>query len=124
MTLSTLKIHMVLAFLLVSTTVWSVEPSTVELAAAQTAIVQAERLSPKGTAAQRLVTAKTLFAEAQTLSGKRKYREAVSLAYRAQVSAELAKAQAALANARLEVDEKSARNADLRRQLLVNTEQR
>ena len=36
--------------------------------------------------------------------------------------AELAKAQAELANARLSVEEKSARNADLRRQLLINTE--
>ena len=122
MTLSTLKIHMVLAFLLTSTSVLSAEPPTAELSAAQTAIVQVERLSPKGTAAQSLVAAKQQFADAQALNGKRKYREAGSLAYRAQITAELAKAQAQLANARLEVDEKSARNADLRRQLLVNTE--
>lgn len=122
MTLSTLKIHMVLAFLLVSSTVWAAEPATAELTAAQMAITQAERVSPKGTAAQSLQTAKATFTEAQALNGKRKYKDAANLAYRAQVMAELARAQAELARARRDVDEKSARNADLRRQLLVNTE--
>ena len=93
-----------------------------ELSAAQTAIHQAERLSPRGTAAQTLASAQSLWSEAQALSDKRKYRDASTLAKRAQVMAELAKAQAELANARLLVDEKSARNADLRRQLLINTE--
>ena len=122
MTLSTLKIHMVLAFLLASSTVWAAEPPTAELTAAQTAIALAERASPKGTAAQSLQTAKSTFAEAQALNDMRKYKDAANLAYRAQVIAELAKAQAELANARMVVDEKAARNADLRRQLLVNTE--
>jgi len=122
MTLSTLKIHTVFLFLLVSTTVWAVEPPVTELSAAQTAIVQAERLSPRGTAAQSLEAARSQLASAQALSEKRKYRDAADLARRATVMAELAKAQAELANARLSVDEKSARNADLRRQLLINTE--
>lgn len=122
MTSSTLKIHMVLAFLLANSSVWAVEPPTAELSAAQMAIAQAERATPKGTAAQSLQVAKSTFAEAGALNDKRKYKDAASLAYRAQVMAELAKAQAELANARMEVDEKSARNADLRRQLLVNTE--
>ena len=47
---------------------------------------------------------------------------AANAASRAQATAELAKAQGELATARMEVDEKSARNADLRRQLLINTE--
>lgn len=93
-----------------------------ELSAAQTAITQAERLSPRGTAAQSLESAKSHWSEAQALSDKRKYKDASALAKRAQVLAELAKAQAELANARLSVDEKSARNADLRRQLLINSE--
>ncbi len=122
MTLSTLKIHTVLLFLLASATVWAAEPPLAELSAAQTAITQAERLSPRGTAAQSLDTAKSQLNEARALNDKRKYRDAGVLAYRAQVTAELAKAQAELANARLLVDEKSARNADLRRQLLINTE--
>jgi hypothetical protein len=122
MTLSTLKIHMVLAFLLASTSVWAAEPPIAELSAAQMAIALAERASPKGTAAQSLQIAKSTFAEAKALNDKRKYKEAAGQAYRSQVMAELAKAQAELANARMEVDEKSARNADLRRQLLVNTE--
>lgn len=122
MTLSTLKIHMVLVLLLVSPTVWAAEPPVMELSAAQTAITQAERLSPRGTAAQTLASAKSQWSEAQSLSDRRKYRDASELAKRAQVMAELAKAQAELANARLSIDEKSARNADLRRQLLINTE--
>jgi hypothetical protein len=122
MTLSTLKIHTVFLLLLVSSTVWAAEPPTTELSAAQVAIAQAERLSPRGTSAQSLQAAKSQLAEAQAFSDKRKYREAANAAYRAQVIAELAKAQAELANARMDVDEKSARNADLRRQLLINTE--
>ncbi|MGH8499286.1 MAG: DUF4398 domain-containing protein [Methylococcales bacterium] len=122
MTLSTLKIHTVFLFLLASTTVFAADQPTAELSAAQVAIAQAERLSPRGTSAQSLQAAKTQLAEAQALSDKRKYREAAGAAYRAQVIAELAKAQAELANARIDVDEKSARNADLRRQLLINTE--
>lgn len=122
MTLSTLKIHIVFLFLLVSTTVWAVDPPVAELSAAQTAVVQAERHSPRGTAAQTLQSARSLLSEAQALNDKRKYRDAANLANRALVTAELAKAQAELANARLGVDEKAARNADLRRQLLINTE--
>jgi hypothetical protein len=122
MTLSTLKIHMVLPFLLVSTTVLAAEPPITELSAAQIAIAQVERLSPRGTSAQSLLEAKSQLAEAKALSDKRKYREASTAANRAQVIAELAKAQAELANARMDVDEKAARNTDLRRQLLINTE--
>jgi len=122
MTLSTLKIHTVLLLLLASATLLAAEPPVMELSAAQTAITQAERLSPRGTAAQSLESAKSQWIEAQALSDKRKYKDASTLAKRALVLAELAKAQAELANARLSVDEKSARNADLRRQLLINTE--
>ena len=122
MTLSTLKIHTVLLLLLASATVLAAEPPVMELSTAQTAITQAERLSPRGTAAQSLESAKSQWSEARALSDKRKYKDASTLAKRAQVLAELAKAQAELANARLSVDEKSARNADLRRQLLINTE--
>jgi len=122
MTLSTLKIHIVLVFLLVGTSVLAADPPLAELSAAQTTITQTERLSPRGTAGQSLELAKSQLAEARALSDKRKFREAANAALRAQVTAELAKAQAELANARLGVDERSARNADLRRQLLINTE--
>ncbi|MEO8002766.1 MAG: DUF4398 domain-containing protein [Arenimonas sp.] len=122
MTLSTLKIHTVFLFLLVSTSVWAVEPPTAELSAAQTTVAQADRLSPRGTSAQTLQAAKSQLAEAQAFNDKRKYRDASTAANRALVTAELAKAQAELAKARMDVDEKSARNADLRRQLLINTE--
>jgi len=122
MTLSTLKIHTVLLFLLFSAAAWSAEPPTAELSAAQIAIAQAEKLAPRGTSAQTLQAARSQLAEAQALSDKRKYRDAGNAAFRARVTAELAKAQAELAKARMDVDEKSARNVDLRRQLLINTE--
>ena len=122
MTLSTLKIHTVFLFLLVSPTVFAAEPPTAELSAAKTAVDQAERLSPRGTSAQTLQAARTQLAEAQGFNDKRKYREAGIAAISAQVTAELAKAQAELAKARMDVDDKSARNADLRRKLLINTE--
>jgi len=122
MTLSTLKIHTAFLFLLVSATVLAVEPPIAELSAAKTAVDQAERLAPRGTAAQTLEAAKTSLTDAQAFNDKRKYREAGTAAIRAQVTAELAKAQAELAKSRMDVDVKSARNADLRRKLLINTE--
>lgn len=122
MTLSTLKIHIVFLFLLVSATVLAAEPPVTELSAAQNAIARAEGLSPRGTARQTLESAKSQLAEARAFNEKRKYRDAANAAHRAQVTAELAKAQAELADARLKVDERAARNADLRRQLLINTE--
>ena len=50
---------------------------------------------------------------------RRKFRDAARLAEEAQAAAELALAQARHAAARIEVEAKQSRNAELRRQLLV-----
>jgi hypothetical protein len=122
MTFSRIKIYLACLILLYSANTWAIDPPTAEVQAAQTAIAQAQRQTPRGGAGQSLQEAQSNLAQAQTMMGKKKYRDAANLANRAQVMAELATAQAKLANARLEVDEKAARNEDLRRQLLVNTE--
>ena len=51
---------------------------------------------------------------------RRKRQDALHLAQSAEATADLARARAALDAARADVDSKSARNADLRRRLLVN----
>jgi hypothetical protein len=50
---------------------------------------------------------------------KRKFKDAKNLADRTAAAADLATAMARLANMRKQVDDKAARNADLRRRLLV-----
>jgi acyl carrier protein phosphodiesterase len=122
MTFSRVKIYLASLILLCSANTWAAEPPTFELQAAQVSIAQAQRLSPRGSAAQSLQEAASYFAQAQALVAKKKYKDAIVMANRAQAMADLASAQARLANARMEVDEKAARNEDLRRQLLINTE--
>ncbi len=92
------------------------------IAAAGSAVAAAERLQPQGQAAQDLDRARDRLAQAQVLLAKRRYRDALALAEEAQVAAGLAQARARLALAQQDVDEKMARNADLRRQLLVMPE--
>jgi len=53
---------------------------------------------------------------------RKKYRDAAQLADEARAIADLALANAQLVNAQDGFDERSARNADLRRQLLVQPE--
>lgn len=90
-----------------------------ELAAAGAAVAAAERLKPSGEPAQYLERARTHLGQAQQMAAKRKYREALILAQAAQAEAALAQARARQMQAQQDVDEKTARNADLRRQLLV-----
>ena len=89
------------------------------MAAAGAAIASAERAHPRGPAADVLAQARDRFAQAQDAMGRKKYRDALRLAEEARAAGDLALAKAQLVNARTEVAEKSARNADLRRQLLV-----
>lgn len=89
------------------------------MAAAASAIASAERASPRGPAADALARARERFALAQDAMGRRKHRDALRLADEARAMADLAQARARLVNARMEVEEKTTRNADLRRQLLV-----
>lgn len=90
-----------------------------ELAAAAAGIAAAERLKPTGEPAQYLDRARTHLGQAQQLATKRNFRDALTLAQAAQAEAALAQARARQMQAQQDVDEKTARNADLRRQLLV-----
>ena len=98
---------------------FAADPPEAQLAAAGAAVAAAETAQARGDAAPALAEARALLAQARELSARRKYRDAARLAEQAQAAAELALATARLANARLEVEEKQARNADLRRELLV-----
>jgi hypothetical protein len=124
MTLSERILSLGLAFLLLSGPVLAATPPDAEMAAAAAAIASAERAQPRGPAAELLDQARASYASASQAMSRKKYRDALGLAEEAHASADLACAQARLANARAEVDEKAARNADLRRQLLVLPESR
>jgi hypothetical protein len=89
------------------------------MAAAAAALAAAERAHPRGPAADVLADAQSRYAQAQDAILRRKYKDAVRLADEARAGADRALAAARLANARDALDEKTARNADLRRQLLV-----
>lgn len=94
-------------------------PPDAELNAAGIAIAAAERAQPAGPAAALLADARSRYAQAQDLAGRRKHKDAIRLAEQARAIADQALAAARLAAARAEVDEKAARNVELRRQLLV-----
>ena len=119
MTLSARNFYLTAAILLLAGTATAALPPDAEMAAAGAAIASAERAQPRGAAADILVQARDRFAQAQEAMGRKKFRDAQRLAEEARATADLAQAKARLANARIEVDEKAARNADLRRQLLV-----
>lgn len=120
MTLSSLKIHLALAFSLAASQVWAAETPAVEIAAAERAVATARATQPRGDAADLLARAGAQLAEARALMARRKARDAAALAQLAAANADLAGAQARRDAARDEVESKSARNADLRRRLLVN----
>jgi len=123
MTLSHQKIHLALALLAFSALAFAADPPTAEIAAADTAIAAAASTNPRGDAALTLDEARQLQAQAQGFLAKRKYKDALRLAEAATATADLAAARSRLASARMEIDEKSARNAELRRQLLVVPQQ-
>jgi hypothetical protein len=122
MTPSVLKIHLAAALLLAASQVRAADPPTAQIAEAERAVAAAERAGPRGQAAQGLDDARRQLAQAKALVADRDYRDALPLAESAAATADLARAQAQLANLRDEVDSKAARNEDLRRRLLVNAE--
>ena len=124
MTLSARNFHLMAAFFLLAGTALAATPPDAEMAAAGAAIASAERAQPRGPAADVLGLAQDRFALAQEAMGRKKYRDALRLAEEARAEADLALAKAQLVNAQIEVEQKSARNADLRRQLLVLPEGR
>ena len=119
MTLSARNFYLVTVFLLLSGSALAIAPPEAEMAAAGAAIASAERANPRGPAAEVLARARDRFAQAQDAMGRKKYRDALRLAEETRATADLALAKARLVNAQSDVDEKLARNAELRRQLLV-----
>jgi hypothetical protein len=127
MTLSARKCHSATACLLlatalalgVATSAFAADPPDAQLAAAGAAVTSAERMQAPGQAGAALAEARTRLAQAQDAAAHRKYRDAARLAEEAQAAAELAQAQGRLAAARAEVEQKQARNAEMRRALLA-----
>lgn len=124
MTRSARKFAPFLACALFAGQLLAAAPPDAEMAAAAVAIANAQRAEPRGAAAEALVAAQDRFAQAQASIGRKKYKDALRLAEEAHASADLALARARLVLAQAELDEKAARNADLRRQLLVLPENR
>lgn len=92
--------------------------------AASQAIEAAARSEPQGPAADMLARARELYGQAADAVARRKFRDALRLADQARAVAAQAEARSRLIRARSEVDEKQARNADLRRQLQMQPEAR
>ena len=121
MTLSSLKIHLALALLLAASQAGAVTTTpAAEIAAAEQAVAGAERAQPRGEAGATLARARTQLESSRALLAKRKQRDAMLQAQSAAATADLARSPAQRDAARAEVESKSARNADLRRRLLVN----
>lgn len=119
MTLSRRNFQLVALLLLASAAATAAPPPDAEMTAAGTAIANAERVQPRGPAADALAQARERFSLAQDAMARKKHRDALRLAEEARALADLALARGRLLNAQAEVDEKTTRNADLRRQLLV-----
>lgn len=119
MTLSRGKIYLGLLAFALSAICVAVSLPDAQMANAQAAIASADRAHPQGAAAQALSEARQQYFLAQNAFERKKYRDAERFAEQAQASASLALARARLSSARQAVDEKSVRNAELRRQLLV-----
>lgn len=119
MTPSRRKFLVLLSVLAFAGAVAAAPPPVVEMAAAQAALAAAERSQPSGDALRMLDQARQEFVLAQAAMAKRKFKDAKTLADRTAAAADLAGAMARLASLRDEVDRKAARNADLRRRLLV-----
>lgn len=127
MTLSERKYWLTAAFLLVfslSGLAMAATPPDAEMAAAQAAIANAERAKARGPAADILAQARASFAQANEAMARKKYKDALRLAEEARAQADLAQAKARLVSAQEGFEERSTRNAELRRQLLVVPEQR
>ncbi len=122
MALSDRKNALSLALLLLaggSGSAWAATPPDAEVNAAGAAVAAAERLQPRGAAADVLADARSRYVQAQDALSRRKYKDALRLADEARAGADQALATAELDAARADVDAKTTRNVDLRRQLLV-----
>jgi len=96
---------------------FAADPPDAAMIAASQAIAAAERSEPQGPAADLLVQARSRFGQASDLLQRRKYRDALKLADQARALAVQSSARSRLHQARAEVEDKTNRNAELRRQL-------
>jgi len=120
MTLSSLKIHLALLLLAGAHAGAATTTPAAEIAAAEQAVAAAQRAQPRGDAGATLALARAQLDTSRALLAKRKQRDATLQAQSAAATADLARSQARQDAARAEVESKAARNADLRRRLLVN----
>jgi hypothetical protein len=119
MTLSERIIIITATFVLFSAMAFAATPPDAEMAAAGMAIANAEQAQPRGPAADVLSLSREHYSRAQDAMTRKKFRDALLLADEARALADLALAKARLVSAQSDVDERSARNAEMRRQLLV-----
>jgi hypothetical protein len=119
MTPSRRKIYLAAVACMACAQAFAAPPPDSEMAAARAAVASAGRASPTGDAGLAMQEATATLAQAQAAYDHRKYKDAVRLAQLAEATADLARARARLATARVDVDSKAARNAELRRRLLV-----
>jgi hypothetical protein len=124
MTLSERILAVLLLFSLACGPVFAADPPDAAMLAASQAISAAERSEPQGPAADLLAQARSLYGQAGDAVSRRKYKDGQHLAEQARAVAAMAEARSRLIHARAEVDQKQARNADLRRQLQMQPEAR
>ena len=117
MTLSERILSAVLLLALAHPSAYAADPPEAAMAAASQAIAAASRVEPQGPAAELLAQARERHAQAADAIGRRKHKDALRLAEQARALAVRADAQSRLFRARAEVEDKTNRNADLRRQL-------
>src|SRR5690606_12154218 len=120
------KIHLAFAMLLIAagfSAPAAADPASA-IARSEQAVAAAEQAEPRGPAGEALDTARRQLQQAREALEKRRKRDAELYAEAAAANADLARTQARLDAARAEVESRAARNADLRRRLLVNQEGR
>jgi hypothetical protein len=124
MTLSERILSTVLLLGLLLPPAFAADPPDAAMAAARQAIAAAERRQPAGPAGELLAQAQARHAQASDAVARRKYKDALKLADQARALAVQAGARARLDAARAEVEDKTNRNAGLRRQLQMAPEAR
>jgi len=97
----------------------SVPPPVAELDAAEHAVRHAAALGPRGSALQVLTEARQRLDSARDAGTRGRHAEALAAARQAEAAAQHAAALARRATLAAEVESKAARNADLRRRLLI-----
>ena len=124
MTLSERILTAVLLLGLLLPPAFAADPPDAAMVAASQAIGAADRRQPAGPAADLLAQARARYGQASDAIARRKYKDAQKLADQARALAVQAGARARLDAARAEVEDKTNRNAGLRRQLQMTPEAR